>query len=71
MGCTVAMALLGICQFTFAGEPVSPHSLDRERNSPALAYQDLRAGGYPRHISDVPVVREPRRRGVIYVRPRG
>lgn len=71
MGCTVAMALLGLCQFTLAGEPESPHALDRYRTSPAQTYQDLRAGGVPRHISDVPLIREYRRRGYIHVRPRG
>jgi hypothetical protein len=73
MGCTLAMALLGLCTFSFAGEPPSPFAQDGDRLRPAQTYQDRRAGGLPGHIADVPLVRERevRRRGVIYVRPRG
>lgn len=67
MGCTVAMALLGICGFTFAGEPVSPHAVATQ-DRPAQEWMDLRAN---RRLPVEQVRVVERRRGVITVRPRG
>jgi hypothetical protein len=71
MACTVAMALLGVCAFTFAGEPPSPHAADRPHDSPSLTYIDRQVGGVVRYEADQPVVRVVRPRGAIAVRPRG
>lgn len=73
MGCTIAMALLGLCSFSFAGEPISPLAGDGDRRSPSMEYIDRRAGGVPRYSpADEPFVVQPApRRGRIAVRPRG
>lgn len=70
MSCAIAMTLLGLCQFTFAGEPLSPHALGGDRDRPAQVFQDRRAGAPVAHPSDAPVVRADRR-GRINVRIRG
>jgi hypothetical protein len=74
MGCTIAMAVLGICTFTLDGEPASPHFMRGERWNSALAQVDSYAMGrmdsYGRPVfADEGVI--VGRRGRVYVRPRG
>jgi len=69
MGCSAAMALLALCSFSFAGEPVSPHAGVHDRQRPAQEMQDWRAGGaYPDRVMAAP---RAERRGTIRVRTRG
>lgn len=78
MGCTIAMAVLGLCHFTLANEPVAQDVQKNDNQSPALVFQDHRARGEPDATTWLAAPSQPRRpsqriprRGVVTVRTRG